>query len=52
MGKLIAPIAALLVSVALLQTGNGLQGTLLPIRAEIEAFSTFSIGFLGSTYYV
>ncbi|MDH3378006.1 MAG: MFS transporter [Gammaproteobacteria bacterium] len=52
MGKLITPIAALLVSVALLQTGNGLQGTLLPIRAEIEAFSTFSIGFLGSTYYV
>lgn len=50
--KIIAPIAALLFSVALLQAGNGLQGTLLPVRAAIEHFSTFSIGLLGSTYFV
>ncbi len=52
MQTLILPIAALLLSVALLQTGSGLQGTLLPVRAEIEGFSTFSIGLLGSTYYL
>ncbi len=32
--------------------GNGLQSTLLPLRAEIEPFSTFNIGVLGSTYYI
>ena len=49
--QIFAPIAALLISVALLQTGNGLQGTLLPVRGEIEQFSTLSIGLLGSTYF-
>lgn len=47
----IAPVAALLLSVALLLTGSGLQGTLLPVRASIEAFSTVSIGVLGASYY-
>ena len=51
MPPLLASIAALLLSVALLQAGNGLQGTLLPVRADIEQFSTFAIGLLGSTYY-
>lgn len=48
----VAPIAALLLSVALLLMGNGLQGTLLPVRANIEEFSTFDIGMLGSAYYL
>ena len=47
----LAPVAALLISVAILLTGNGLQGTLLPIRAQIENFSAFSIGVLGSAYF-
>jgi len=47
-----APIAALLVSVAFLLMGNGLQGTLLPIRAEIEAFAAFEIGVMGSAYFL
>lgn len=47
-----APIAALLLAVALLLMGNGLLGTLIPVRAQIEAFSTFSIGLLGSTYFL
>ncbi len=51
-GSTIAPIAALLFSVALLLTGNGLQGTLLPVRAELEAFGTFNIGILGSSYFL
>ena len=49
--KVIFPVAALLISVALLQAGNGIQGTLLPIRASAESFSTFSIALLGSTYF-
>lgn len=48
----IAPVGALLLSVALLLTGNGLQGTLLPVRANLENFGSVSIGVLGSAYYV
>ncbi len=47
-----APIAALLLAVALLLTGNGLLGTLIPVRGQLEAFSTLSIGLLGSTYFL
>ena len=45
---MIAPVGALLLGVAFLLTGNGLQSTLLPVRAEIESFSTLSIGVMGS----
>lgn len=45
-------IAALLLGVALLLLGNGLQGTLLPLRAQIEAFDPLSIGVLGSSYFL
>jgi MFS family permease len=47
-----AQIAALLFSAAILLMGNGLQATLLPLRAQVEAFSTVQIGILGSAYYV
>lgn len=47
-----APISALLLAVALLLTGNGLLGTLIPVRGHLESFSTFSIGLLGSTYFL
>ncbi|MFN4281504.1 MAG: hypothetical protein ACK4NA_02565 [Alphaproteobacteria bacterium] len=49
---MIAPVGALLLGVAFLLTGNGLQSTLLPVRAEIESFSTLSIGVMGSAYYI
>ena len=52
MFRIIFPVAALLLSVALLQTGNGIQGTLLPVRAEVESFTTLSIALLGSTYFL
>ncbi len=52
MTKAIAPVSALLLSVAILLMGNGLQGTLLPVRAQIEAFSTYQIGILGSAYFL
>ncbi len=51
MTAVVAPIAALLIGVALLLMGNGLQGTLLPIRANLEAFSAIEIGILGSSYF-
>lgn len=48
----LAPVAALLLSVAILLMGNGLQGTLLPVRASLEDFATLSIGIMGSLYYL
>ncbi len=48
----IAPVAALLLSVAMLLMGNGLQGTLLPVRGSLETFSNMQIGVLGAFYYI
>ncbi|GHA26825.1 MFS transporter [Devosia pacifica] len=45
-------VAALLMSVAFLIMGNGLQLMLLPIRGELEGFSEFQIGLLGSGYFL
>jgi len=47
----LAPVAALLISVSILFTGQGLQGTLLPVRAALEEFSTVSIGVMGAAYF-
>ena len=52
MKETLKPVTALLISVAILLTGNGLQGTLLPIRASLESFSTISIGFIGAAYFL
>lgn len=48
----VAPISALLFGVALLMAGNGVQVTLLPVRAGIENFGALDIGILGSAYFV
>ena len=45
-------LGALLLSTAILITGNGLINTLLPVRAEIEGFSTLEIGVLGAIYFL
>lgn len=37
---------------AMIMIGNGLQGTLLGVRANIEGFSTMTIGVIMSLYYV
>src|SRR3546814_5871478 len=52
MMQVIAPVGALLGSVALLLMGNGLQGTLLPLRADLEAFGPVAIGVMGSSYFL
>lgn len=51
MTRTIAPIATLLLSAAVLLMGNGLQGTLIPIRAQLENYATFEIGLLGAFYF-
>lgn len=48
----LAPVTALLFSVALLLMGNGLQGTLLPVRATIEQFASTQIGLIGTAYFI
>ena len=50
--KSLTPVAALLFGVAILLTGQGLQSTLLPVRANLEAFSVLSIGFMGGAYFL
>ena len=52
MTAIITPILALLLSVSLLLMGNGLQNTLLPVRASIETFSAIDIGIMGSAYFL
>jgi len=51
MKRALAPVASLLLGVSVLLTGQGLQGTLLPVRASIEDFSTVSIGIMGAAYF-
>ena len=50
--RAITPVAALLFGTAILLTGQGLQGTLLPVRATLEDFSTISIGLMGTAYFL
>jgi MFS family permease len=50
MSQAIGPLTALLLGVAILFFGNGVQGVLLPVRATLEAFATTSIGLIASAY--
>jgi MFS family permease len=45
-------VAAILLSTIVFLMGNGLLGTLIPVRAHISGFSDFAIGLIGSAYYV
>ena len=49
--KAVSAIAALLLAAAILLTGNGLQGTLLAVRAELEGFPAALIGALMACYF-
>ncbi|MEM7750790.1 MAG: MFS transporter, partial [Pseudomonadota bacterium] len=46
-----AAIGTLLIGVALLMLGNGLQGSLLGLRAASEGFSTTVIGFVMASFF-
>ncbi len=54
MSRRIVLLAAwpLFAGLAMIMIGNGLQGTLLGLRASLEQFSTCSIGLIMSMYYV
>jgi MFS family permease len=52
MRKQILSVAAILLSVLIFLMGNGLLGTLLPVRAHIAGFSDIAIGLVGSAYFV
>jgi MFS family permease len=43
---------ALLLGMMLLMVGNGLQGTLLGVRGEIEGFSTLEMSIVMSSYFL
>ncbi|MDQ8730224.1 MFS transporter [Bradyrhizobium sp. LHD-71] len=46
------PIVSLLMGLAFLLSGAGLQFTLLPLRGRAEDFGDFALGAIGSAYYV
>jgi len=52
MRNVLLPVAALLLSTALLLAAHGLLLTLLPLYAEQSGFSANEIGLTGSAYYV
>lgn len=43
---------ALLLGIFMLMIGNGLQGTLLGLRGELEGFTTFQMSLVMSAYFV
>ena len=43
---------ALLLGMMLLMVGNGLQGTLIGVRGDIEGFSTLQLSIITSAYFV
>ena len=47
----LSSIAAILLSTLIFLVGNGLLGTLIPVRAHLEGFSTLAIGVIGSAYF-
>lgn len=47
----IAKVFTLLVGVALLLTGHGLQLALIPLRAEFMGWNSLAVGVLGSVYF-
>ena len=50
--KVLAAVWALLLGMMLLQVGNGLQGSLIGIRGEIEGFTTLQLSIITSAYFV
>ena len=51
MFRAVSAIISLLLAAAILLAGNGLQGTLLAVRANLEGFPTALIGVLMSAYF-
>ena len=47
----VSSVTAILISTAFFLIGNGLIGTLTPLRAHIEGFSSIAVGALGAWYF-
>ncbi|WP_245319933.1 MFS transporter [Bradyrhizobium sp. LMTR 3] len=52
MPKTLRPIVSLLLGLAFLLAGSGLQFTLLPLRGSAEGFDDLALGVISSAYYV
>jgi len=52
MRKNLRPIVSLLLGVAFLLAGSGMQFTLLPLRGSAEGFGDLALGVIGSGYFV
>lgn len=52
MWQVLSSAWALLLGMGMLMVGNGLQGTLLGVRGDIEGFSTLEMSFVMSAYFV
>lgn len=52
MFKFLTSAWALLLGMLLLMLGNGMHGTLLGVRGQIEGFSTFELSLVMSAYFV
>ncbi|MGY4475463.1 MFS transporter [Bradyrhizobium sp. USDA 3364] len=52
MPKTLRPIVSLLLGLAFLLAGSGLQFTLLPLRGSAEGFDNLALGVISSAYYV
>jgi len=52
MWKSLATSWAILLGIGFMMIANGLQGTLLGVRATMEGFSTFTIGVMMSGYFI
>ncbi|OZA00544.1 MAG: MFS transporter, partial [Rhodobacterales bacterium 17-64-5] len=50
--KVVTQSWPLLLGVMLLMVGNGIQGTLLGIRGNLEGFSTYQLSYVMSAYFV
>lgn len=48
----ILSVGAILLSTLIFLAGNGLLGTLIPVRGAMEGFSTLAIGLIGSAYNI
>lgn len=52
MNPAVAAVGALLLSAAFLLMGNGLLVTVIPVRANLESFSSVAIGLIGASYFL
>jgi MFS family permease len=52
MWKNLAACWAILLGIGFMMLANGLQGTLLGVRADIEGFATFTTGIMMSGYFI